>query len=156
MDIFEKGEMLLAQSCSTICDPEDCSLPGSSVHRIFQTRILEWVAISFSRGSTQPRDRTHVSWVSYTGRWTLYHSTTWAVLINVCHTHGWLTSTVNPKLRSWCIPITCLPQTGVLKPISCQSLSLMPTNPTVKGNLRKTPSLTNDHTFKQHLVLAES
>ena len=43
------------------CDPVDCSLPGSSVHGILQARILEWVAISFSRGSSQPRDRTRVS-----------------------------------------------------------------------------------------------
>ena len=38
-----------AQSCTTLCDPMDCSLPGSSVHGIFQVRVLEWVAISFSR-----------------------------------------------------------------------------------------------------------
>ena len=44
----------------TLCDPLDCSLPGSSVHGISQARILEWVAISFSRGSYQPRDRTRV------------------------------------------------------------------------------------------------
>ena len=47
--------------CPTLCDPMDCSLPGSSVHGIFQARILEWVAISFSRGSSQPRDQTQVS-----------------------------------------------------------------------------------------------
>ena len=40
------------QLCPTLCDPVDCSLPGSSVHRIFQARILEWVAISFSRGAS--------------------------------------------------------------------------------------------------------
>ena len=51
----------VAQSCLTLCDPLDCSLPGSSIHGIFQARILEWVAISFSRGSSQPRDRTLVS-----------------------------------------------------------------------------------------------
>ena len=51
----------VAQSCLTLCNPIDCSLPGSSVHRIFQARILEWVAISFSRGSSLPRDRTLVS-----------------------------------------------------------------------------------------------
>ena len=48
--------VLVAQSCPTLCDPMDCSPPGSSVHRIFQTRILEWVAISSSRGSSQSRD----------------------------------------------------------------------------------------------------
>ena len=47
-----------------LCDPMDCSPPGSSVHGISQARILKWVAISFSRGSSQPRDRTHVSWVA--------------------------------------------------------------------------------------------
>ena len=46
------------QSCPTLCDPMDCSLPGSSVHGLFQARVLEWVAISFSRGSFQSRDRT--------------------------------------------------------------------------------------------------
>ena len=51
----------VAQSCPTLCDPMDCSLPGSSVHGIFQAIVLEWVAISFSRGSSQPRDWTWVS-----------------------------------------------------------------------------------------------
>uniref|UniRef100_A0A8C6E430 Cytochrome c oxidase subunit 5A, mitochondrial n=1 Tax=Moschus moschiferus TaxID=68415 RepID=A0A8C6E430_MOSMO len=46
----------IAQSCPTLCDPVDCSLPGFSVHGILQARILEWVTISFSRGSSQPRD----------------------------------------------------------------------------------------------------
>ena len=53
--------MLVAQSCPALCDPVDCSPPGSSVHEIVQARILEWVAISSSRGSSQPRDRTRVS-----------------------------------------------------------------------------------------------
>ena len=53
--------VLVAQSYPTLCDPMDCNPPGSSVHEIFQARILEWVAISFSRGSSQPRDRTQVS-----------------------------------------------------------------------------------------------
>ena len=51
----------VAQSCLTLCDPMDCNLPGSSVHGIFQARIPELVAISFSRGSSQPRDWTWVS-----------------------------------------------------------------------------------------------
>ena len=46
----------VSQSCLTLCDPIDCGPPGSSVHGVFQARILEWVAISFSRGSSQPRD----------------------------------------------------------------------------------------------------
>ena len=56
-----KVKMLVTQSCPTLWDPRDCSPPGSSVHGILQARILEWVAISFSRGSSQPRDRTQVS-----------------------------------------------------------------------------------------------
>ena len=51
----------VAQSCPTLCDSVDCSLPGSSIQGILQARILEWVAISFSRGSSRPRDRTQVS-----------------------------------------------------------------------------------------------
>ena len=51
----------VSQSCPTLCDPMDCNLPGSSVHGIFQERVLEWVAISFSGGSSQPRDQTQVS-----------------------------------------------------------------------------------------------
>ena len=47
---------VLTQSLATLCDSMDCSLPGSSVHGILQARILEWVAIPFSRGSSQPRD----------------------------------------------------------------------------------------------------
>ena len=68
----------VAQSCLTLCDPMDCSLPGSSVHGILQARILEWVTISFSRGSSWPRDRTRVSriggrrfnlWATREARW---------------------------------------------------------------------------------------
>ena len=51
----------VAQSCPTFCHPMDCSLPGSSVDRIFQARVLEWVAIAFSRGSSRPKDQTQVS-----------------------------------------------------------------------------------------------
>ena len=74
--IINTKESEVAQSCPTLCnpmdcslpgssihgiDPMDCSLPGSSVHGIFQARVLEWGAISFSRGSSRPRDRTQVS-----------------------------------------------------------------------------------------------
>ena len=57
----KESESEVAQSCPTLCDPMDCSLPDSSVHGLLQARILEWVAISFSRESSQPRDRTGVS-----------------------------------------------------------------------------------------------
>ena len=52
---------LLTRVTPTLCDTMDCSLPGSSVHGISQARVLEWGAISFSRASSQPRDRTWVS-----------------------------------------------------------------------------------------------
>ena len=61
------------QSGPTLCYPMDCSPPGSSVHGILQARILEWVAMSSSRGSSQPRDQTCVSYVSCIGRRFLYH-----------------------------------------------------------------------------------
>ena len=53
--------VLVTQSCLTVCNPTDCSSPGSSVHGILQARILEWVAMPFSRGSSQPMDQTWVS-----------------------------------------------------------------------------------------------
>ena len=53
--------MLVAQSCTTLCDPIDCSLPGSFVHGILQVRILELAVISFSRDYSRPRDQTQVS-----------------------------------------------------------------------------------------------
>ena len=59
-----KGEgccCVCAQLCPTLCDPMECSPPGSSVHKIFQTRILEWVAISSSSGLSRPRDQARIS-----------------------------------------------------------------------------------------------
>ena len=70
-----------ALSWSTVCDPMDCSLPGSSVHGILQARMLEWVAISSSRGSSWPKDWTCIScfaggffyhWVTWEALWDLY------------------------------------------------------------------------------------
>ena len=55
------------KSCPTLWNPMDCSLPGSSIRGIFQARVLEWVAISFSRGSSQPRDQTQVSHIAGRG-----------------------------------------------------------------------------------------
>ena len=58
--------VLITQSCPILCDPMDCSPPGFSVHGIRQARILEWVAISFSRGSSQPRDwHRDGTWVTH-------------------------------------------------------------------------------------------
>ena len=64
------GCCLVAKKCPTLCDSMDCSLPGSSVHGISQARILEKVAISFLRGSSWPRDQTHISCI---GRQFPYH-----------------------------------------------------------------------------------
>ena len=59
--VTTESESEVAQSCPTLYDPMDCSLPGSSVHGIFQAIVLEWIAISFSRGYSQTRDWTQVS-----------------------------------------------------------------------------------------------
>ena len=61
---YSESESEVAQSCPTLRDPMDCSLSDSSVHGIFQARVLEWVAISFSRGSSQPRDQTRISCIA--------------------------------------------------------------------------------------------
>ena len=63
-DLFACCACLVARSCLTLCDPLDCSSPGSSVHGMFETKIQVWVAISSFRGSSGPRDWTRVSWVS--------------------------------------------------------------------------------------------
>ena len=63
-----------AQRCLTLCDPMDCSPPSCSAHGMFQARIREWVAISFSRGSSQPRNWNHGSCISCISRWILYPS----------------------------------------------------------------------------------
>ena len=68
------------QSCQTLWDSMDCSLPGSSVHGLFQTRLLEWVAISFSRESSWPKVWAHVSGISCIVRRILYHWATWEAL----------------------------------------------------------------------------
>ena len=72
---------LFVDACSVMSNslgPQwNCSLPSSSVHGIFQARILEWVAISFSKGSSGPRDRTHIFCTSCLGRQFLYHCATW-------------------------------------------------------------------------------
>ena len=81
--IWKWSESDVTQSCLTLCDSMDCSLPGSSIHGIFQTRILKRVAISFSRGYSWPRGQT---WVSHTaGR--LF--TVWATR-NILYKYIWL------------------------------------------------------------------
>ena len=95
-----KGTMLLFSHCHVWLrfDPTDCSLLGSTVHWILQARILEWVAMSFSRGSPQPRNQTQVSCI--TGRffisWTMREAQYFCVL-------GWCKSNC-----SFCIILICL------------------------------------------------
>ena len=72
LDLYMVHASSVAQSYLTLCNPMDCSPPDSSVHGILQARILERVAMPFSRGSSRPRDGTQVSYVSCTGRWIRY------------------------------------------------------------------------------------
>ena len=79
-----------AQSYLTLCNPMDCSPPGSSVHGILQARLLEWVAMPSSRGSSQSRDQTHISHVSARAGGFFTISTTW---------EAWLVAKSIPKAR---------------------------------------------------------
>ena len=72
--------LLVAQLCLTLCDPMNGSPPGSSVHGIFQARIMERVAIPSSGGSSRHRDRNRASWLSFIGRQILYHWATWEAM----------------------------------------------------------------------------
>ena len=76
--------MYICSACPTLCDPIDCSPLGSFVHWILWVRILEWVDISYSRGSSKPRDWTGISCVLCIGRWVLYTRTTWEVPTPTC------------------------------------------------------------------------
>ena len=94
-----------AQSVSCVrlfCDPMDCSLSGSSVYGISQARILEWVAISYSRGSSQPRDQTHISCIS---RWVLSHWATREIHLRLLHNYNlmWVQIVKTQCLFSRCI-----------------------------------------------------
>ena len=60
----QQKESEVAQAHPTLCNPMGCSLPGSSIHGVFQAKVLEWVAIAFSRESSRPRDRTQVSCIT--------------------------------------------------------------------------------------------
>ena len=91
-----------AQLCWTLCDPMDCSPPGSSVHGIPQASILKCVAISFSRGSSRPRDQTSVSGISCIGRQILYHK---------CHQ-------ISCYFTSFCLLIPMLPSSQVVGVLS--------------------------------------
>ena len=106
---YHKSEV--TQSCPTLCDPMDCGLPGFSVHGIFQASVLEWGAISLSRGSSHPRDRTQVSCI--VGR----HFTLWASCHNQTLHRPW------PHPRPHCL-ITGTSQTPPLCQVLHQPLPL--------------------------------
>ena len=86
------------QSCPTLCNPMDGSLPGFSVHGIFQARILEWVAIIFSRGSSRLRDWTHVSCI---GRRILYHWATEEVAVIKGMLRVWGRGVIEDDMHDW-------------------------------------------------------
>ena len=88
----------VAQSSPTLCDPMNCSLPGSSVHGIFQLRVLEWVAISFSRGNSWPRDQTQVS-----------------LIVGRCFT-VWATREAPPSILFHCNDLFQIPYCNVRNP----------------------------------------
>ena len=85
-----------AHLCPTLCDSMDYSPPGFSIHGISQARILEWVAISSSRGSSWPRDQTHVSCVSYIAGNSLLLEPSGRPLVK-----GYLVSFIQEKKKIW-------------------------------------------------------
>ena len=87
---------MCVQSCSTLCNPMDCNQPTSTVHGISQSRILEWVAISYSRGSSQLRDGTHLSSSSYIGFFMV--CTTWGACR---YTRTYVYMSVQSLCRVW-------------------------------------------------------
>ena len=85
----------------TLCDPMDYSLPGFSVHGILQARILEWVAMPFSRGSPQPRDRTHVSFLPVLASWFFIISAPWEAPVKTSQSCSYEASTLCEWLPNW-------------------------------------------------------
>ena len=84
----------------TLCDPVDCSPPGSSAHGILQARILEWVAMPSSRGSSKPRDLSHVSYVSCNGRWKWH-------LVGLCWINSYFTNCISSVCLQYLVPNKC-------------------------------------------------
>ena len=111
-----ESESEVAQLCLTLCNSMDCSLSGSSVHWIFQERVLEWGAISFSRGSSQPRDRTWVSCIA--GR----HFTVWATReASACVCMWELDYKENWAPKNWCFCTVVLEKT-LESPLDCKEI----------------------------------
>ena len=103
-----ESESEVTQLCQTLCDPMDCSLPSSSIHGIFQARVLEWVAISFSRVSFRPRDQTEVSHIvskmlyhlSHQGNPTGRRQVSWSTIPNFLRIfHSLLEKAEEPEIK---------------------------------------------------------
>ena len=123
------GVSLVAQPHLTLCDPMDCSLPGSSVHGFLQARILEWVAMPSSRGSSWPRDWTQVSCIAG-GVFTV-----------------WVTSWGEPSNELDVVPtLTCCDRHMFLMPLLFQERMTSPPNP-VKWSPAPTKAVTQSWCF---------
>ena len=134
------SESEVTQLCPTFCDPMDCRLPGSSFHGLFQAGVLEWVAISFSKGSRRHRDQTHVSFNSCIGRQILYYYTTWEAHV------AWHPPSIS------CLPFLLTGDLGSLgltmeKAMATQSSTLAWKSPWTEepGRLQSTGSLGVEH-----------
>ena len=123
--------VVLSPSCVQLfCDAMYYSLPGSSVHGIFQARILDCIATAFSRGSSQPRDRT---WVSCIGRWFLYHWPIWEAQIIAISNRTplfWKAALLCPfsgklLLLCWVVSYLALPDSAQASPLSSLSSFLL-------------------------------
>ena len=103
-----KVEVLAAQLCSTFCNPVDCNLPSFSIHGILQARILDWVAISFSRGSSWPRNQTWISSIAdrFFTDWDMREAFTW-LKISLIFSH--LLCSLKPGWRALLHCILVLP-----------------------------------------------
>jgi len=122
----------VTQLCPSLCNPMDCSLTGSSVHGIFQARILEWSDISFSRGSSRPRNQTWVSCI-VGSRFTIWGTREVQVMSSSLWPHGLQHArlpcpSLSPRvcsnsclLSQWCHPPSVTPSPPVLNPSQNQS-----------------------------------
>ena len=113
--LIEEGESEVAQSCPTLCHPMDCSLSGSSAHGIFQARVLEWIAICFSRGSSRARNRTRVSCIA--GR----RFTVWAIMLITTKLLFFLASAELVTQNTEKIEPSCKEWIGVKSEKTCRS-----------------------------------
>ena len=97
----QESESKVAQSCPTLCDPMDCSLSGSSIHGFPQARVLEWIAISFSRGSSQPRNRTWVSCIAGRHFYHLTQCSNYCTIALISHTSKVMLKILQARLQQY-------------------------------------------------------